>query len=220
MSPRFSLSSANSDPPLVIVVDDDASVRESLFELILSAGFQPVTFASPQELLTADTLLDRAGCLILDVRMPGASGLDLQQSLIRYGIARPIIFLTAHGDVPMSVQAMKAGAIDFLVKPVRDQALLDAIVTGIAVDAARRREATSVKENVERLYRLTPRERQVFQRVASGRVNKQIAFELGISEVTVKLHRANVMRKLQATSIGELIRIWDSLPQTHTEKVR
>ena len=213
MSPRFSLNNANSDPPLVIVVDDDASVRESLFELILSAGFQPVTFASPQELLTADTLLDRAGCLILDVRMPGASGLDLQQSLIRYGIARPIIFLTAHGDVPMSVQAMKAGAIDFLVKPVRDQALLDAIVTGIAVDAARRREATSVKENVERLYRLTPRERQVFQRVASGRVNKQIAFELGISEVTVKLHRANVMRKLQATSIGELIRIWDSLPR-------
>ena len=128
--------------------------------------------------------------------------LDLQKSLVQNGVARPIIFLTAHGDIPMSVQAMKAGAIDFLIKPVRDQALLDAIVAGIAVDAARRREAEIVNENVERFKRLTPRERQVLKKSSGGRVNKQVAFELGISEVTVKLHRANIMRKLEATSIG------------------
>jgi FixJ family two-component response regulator len=202
---------SGSDEPLVIVVDDDAAVREALSELILSAGFQPASFASTRELIDAD-VLDIPGCLILDVRMPGASGLDLQHHLAQNGNPKPIIFLTGHGDIPMTVQAMKAGAVDFLTKPVRDQTLLDAVAAGIAIDAARRAEAIVVKRNVERLGTLTPREREVLQHVARGRLNKQIAFDLGISEVTVKLHRGNVMRKMEAGSIGELIRAWETLP--------
>lgn len=207
------LLQARNEPeqPLVIIVDDDASVREALSELILSAGFQPADFASTRELLDAG-VLDRSGCLILDVRMPGTSGLDLQHHLVQNGNPKPIIFLTGHGDVPMTVQAMKAGAVDFLTKPVREQALLDAVIAGIAMDAARRKEAVVVKRNVERFGTLTPREREVLYEVASGRLNKQIAFDLGISEVTVKLHRGNVMRKMAAATIGELIRIWQTLP--------
>ncbi|YCI06198.1 response regulator transcription factor (plasmid) [Ensifer sp. D2-11] len=199
------------EQPLVIIVDDDASVREALSELILSAGFQSVCFASTRELL-ATNVLESPGCLILDVRMPGASGLDLQRHLTQNGNPKPIIFLTGHGDIPMTVQAMKAGAVDFLTKPVRDQTLLDAVIAGVAMDAARRQEAVIVKRNVERLETLTPREREVLHEVARGRLNKQIAFDLGISEVTVKLHRGNVMRKMAAASIGELIRAWETLP--------
>jgi FixJ family two-component response regulator len=197
--------------PLVIIVDDDPSVREALSELILSAGLRPVGFASTRDLLDSD-VLDSPGCLILDVRMPGASGLDLQHQLAERGNPKPIIFLTGHGDIPMSVQAMKAGAVDFLTKPVRDQTLLDAVVSGIAADAARRAETAVVKRNLERLETLTPREREVLREVARGRLNKQIAFDLGISEVTVKLHRGNVMRKMGVASIGELIRMWETLP--------
>jgi FixJ family two-component response regulator len=203
--------SGEGEQPLVIIIDDDASVREGLSELILSAGLQPVCFASTREFLDAD-VLDRPGCLILDVRMPGASGLDLQQHLAQNANPKPIIFLTGHGDIPMTVQAMKAGAVDFLTKPTRDQTLLDAVISGIATDAARRAEAAVVRRNVERVERLTPREREVLHEVARGRVNKQIAFDLGISEVTVKLHRGNAMRKMEAASIAELIRAWESLP--------
>jgi FixJ family two-component response regulator len=146
--------------PLVIIVDDDKAVREALGELVLSAGFHSVGFASTRELLEAD-ILDRPGCLILDVRMPGVSGLDLQYQLGQNGNSKPIIFLTGHGDIPMTVQAMKAGAVDFLTKPVRDQTLLDAVVAGVAIDAARRAEAKVVKRNLERLETLTPREREV-----------------------------------------------------------
>lgn len=199
------------DQALVIVVDDDAAVREAVQELMLSAGMECVCFASTRELLETD-VLEKPGCLILDVRMPGSSGLDLQRHLVVSGSCKPIVFLTGHGDIPMSVQAMKAGAIDFLTKPVRDQTLIDAVVDGIKKDVAQRAEALAVKGNVERLETLTPRERQVLHEVARGRVNKQIAFDLGISEVTVKLHRSNVMRKIGASSIGELIRIWESLP--------
>ncbi len=199
------------DQPLVIVVDDDASVREALAELMQSAGLEARCFASTRDLLESDAL-ERPGCLILDVRMPGPSGLDLQAQLSRSGNPRPIVFLTGHGDIPMTVQAMKAGAIDFLTKPVRDQTLLDAVVAGIERDAILRTEAAVVNRNIERLETLTPRERQVLREVAKGRVNKQVAYDLGISEVTVKLHRANVMRKLEAGSIGELIRVWESLP--------
>ncbi|MGB5904330.1 MAG: response regulator transcription factor [Xanthobacteraceae bacterium] len=199
------------DQALVIVVDDDAAVREAVQELMLSAGMECVCFASTRELLETD-VLEKPGCLILDVRMPGSSGLDLQRHLVVSGSCKPIVFLTGHGDIPMSVQAMKAGAIDFLTKPVRDQTLIDAVVDGIKKDVAQRAEALAVKGNVERLETLTPRERQVLYEVARGRVNKQIAFDLGISEVTVKLHRSNVMRKIGASSIGELIRIWESLP--------
>ncbi|MBB5535608.1 FixJ family two-component response regulator [Rhizobium giardinii] len=186
-------------------------MREALSELILSAGFQPVCFASTRELLDTN-VLDSPGCLILDVRMPGVSGLDLQHHLAQNDSPTPIIFLTGHGDIPMTVQAMKAGAVDFLTKPVRDQTLLDAVIAGIAMDAARREQSVIVKRNVERLHSLTPREREVLYEVARGRLNKQIAFDFGISEVTVKLHRGNVMRKMEVASVGELIRAWETLP--------
>jgi FixJ family two-component response regulator len=205
-----------AEQPLVIIVDDDASVRDALSELILSAGFQPVCFPSTRELLDAD-VLDSPGCLIVDVRMPGASGLDLQHHLAQNGNPKPMIFLTGHGDIPMTVQAMKAGAVDFLTKPVRDQTLLDAVIAGVAMDAARRAEAVVVKRNVERHDTLTPREREVLHEVARGRINKQIAFDLGISQITVKLHRSNVMRKMEAASIGELIRAWETLPLSMRE---
>jgi FixJ family two-component response regulator len=199
------------EQPVVVIVDDDAAIRDALHELILSAGMECACFASTRELLEAN-VLDRPGCLILDVRMPGSSGLDLQHHLATSGNRKPIVFLTGHGDIPMTVQAMKAGAIDFLTKPVRDQTLLDAVITGIKRDLAQRADALVVKRNVERLETLTPRERRVLHELARGRVNKQIAFDLGISEVTVKLHRGNVMRKMLAASIGELIRTWESLP--------
>ncbi len=208
---RRSAPQRGVETPLVIIVDDDASVREALSELIQSAGFQPASFASTRELFDAN-LLDNPGCLILDVRMPGESGLHLQRHLSENGNPKPIIFLTGHGDIPMTVQAMKAGAVDFLTKPVRDQTLLDAVTAGIAMDAERRAEQAIAKRNVERLERLTPREREVLHEVARGRLNKQIAFDFGISEVTVKLHRSNVMHKMEAASIGELIRAWETLP--------
>jgi FixJ family two-component response regulator len=204
---------AKAEPPVVIIVDDDASVREALSDLILSSGHMSLAFASTHELLEADVLA-QPGCLVLDVRMPGASGLDLQQQLTRNGNSKPVIFLTGHGDIPMTVQAMKAGAVDFLTKPVRDQTLLDAIAVAIARDRAQRAEAEVVRRNVERIGTLTPREREVLREVARGRLNKQIAFDLGISEVTVKLHRSNAMRKMEVSSIGALIRTWETLPAT------
>ena len=206
-----STSRPREGQPLVVIVDDDAAIREALHELMLSAGLQPASFASTRDLLDAG-VLDRPGCLILDVRMPGASGLDLQHQLAASGNPKPIIFLTGHGDIPMSVQAMKSGAVDFLTKPVRDQTLLDAVTAAIELDAAQRAKASVVKGTVERLETLTPREREVLAGVARGRLNKQIAYDLGISEVTVKLHRGNVMRKMQVASIGELIRAWETLP--------
>ncbi len=202
---------AATERPLVMIVDDDEAVRLSLQELMLSVGLDAVGFASARELL--DTALpDRSGCLVLDVRMPGTSGLDLQQQLAGNGRDKPIVFLTGHGDIPMSVQAMKAGAIDFLTKPVRDQTLLDAVTSGIERDVAQRARARVARQHAEHHKTLTRRERQVLGAVALGRFNKQIAFDLGISEVTVKLHRSNVMRKMHATSVGELIRAWEALP--------
>lgn len=203
---------ADEKPPLVLIVDDDERVRTALQELMLSVGIDSRGFASTRELLNSD-MPDRPGCLILDVRMPGASGLDLQSHLVMSGDAKPVIFLTGHGDIPMTVRAMKAGAVDFLTKPVRDQTLLDAVTTGIERDTAQRASARLVKQHLERLATLTPRERQVFRAVAHGRLNKQIAFDLGISEVTVKLHRTNAMRKMQAASVGDLIRAWEALPE-------
>ena len=202
---------ANTDHPLVLIVDDDEEVRSALQELLLSVGIDACCFGSTQELLHAE-LPERPGCLILDVRMPGASGLDLQQHLTSNGNNRPIIFLTGHGDIAMTVQAMKAGAVDFLTKPVRDQTLLDAVTAAIEKDVAQRAAARLVKQHVDRYAKLTPREREVFREVVRGRLNKQIAFELGISEITVKLHRGNVTKKMQAASVGQLIRIWELLP--------
>ena len=204
-------AAANEEQPVVLIVDDDAEVRTAIGELMLSVGIEAAAYASTRDLLESP-LLARAGCLVLDVRMPGSSGLDLQQHLAGSGISKPIVFLTGHGDIPMSVQAMKAGAVDFLTKPVRDQTLLDAVMAGVERDAADRESARIVQQHVERFATLTPRESQVMREVARGRLNKQIAFDLGITEITVKLHRSNVMKKMQAASVGELIRAWEKLP--------
>jgi FixJ family two-component response regulator len=216
--PPTKANETNRDPVIVIVDDDDA-VRASLCELLDSAGYKAVCFGSTRELLDS-AVLHRPGCLILDVRMPGVSGLELQNQLTRLGNAKPIIFLTGHGDIPMTVQAMKAGAVDFLTKPVRDQTLLDAVTAAIALDAKRRAKAIVVERNCELLKTLTLREHQVLGEVVKGRLNKQIAFDLGISEVTVKLHRSNGMRKMKAATIGELIRGWETLPDSMREATR
>lgn len=208
---------ADEGDALVLIVDDDEKVREGLAELMDSVGLQTACFASARELLDS-ALPDRPGCLVLDVRLPGLSGLDFQHHLASSGNAKPIVFLTGHGDIPMSVQAMKAGAVDFLTKPVRDQALIDAIMIGIDRDVAQRAAAENVRRHVARYNTLTPRERQVLREVARGRVNKQIAFDLGISEITVKLHRGNLMRKMQAGSVGDIVRSWEALPATLRER--
>ncbi|MGL4966636.1 MAG: response regulator transcription factor [Inquilinus sp.] len=204
-------AAATPERPLVLIVDDDEAVRLALQELMFSVGLDAAGFASARELLDT-TLPDRSGCMVLDVRLPGTSGLDLQQQLASNGRTKPIVFLTGHGDIPMTVQAMKAGAIDFLTKPVRDQTLLDAVTAGIERDVAQRAQARVARLHVDHHKSLTRRERQVLHAVALGRFNKQIAYDLGISEVTVKLHRSNVMRKMHASSVGELIRAWEALP--------
>jgi FixJ family two-component response regulator len=196
---------------LILIVDDDERVRLSIQELVESVGLEAACFGSTKELLDS-ALYERPGCLVLDVRLPGLSGLDFQRDLNSSGKTKPIVFLTGHADVPMTVEAMKAGAIDFLIKPFRDQSLLDAVKIGIERDVAQRATASVVQQNLERFGTLTARERQVLREVANGRLNKQIAFDFGISEVTVKLHRSNVMRKMHATSVGSLIRAWETLP--------
>jgi FixJ family two-component response regulator len=208
----MSSSVTTDETPLVLVVDDDEDVRTAIEELMLSVGMAAQGFGSTRDLIDSP-LLQQAACLVLDVRMPGSSGLDLQQRLAAAGISRPIVFLTGHGDIPMSVQAMKAGAIDFLTKPVRDQTLIDAVVAGVERDARQRANEQAVKLHVDRFATLTPRESQVMREVARGRLNKQIAFDLGIAEITVKLHRSSVMRKMHAASVGELIRAWEILPE-------
>jgi len=210
--------SSEADRPLVILVDDDDALREALHDLLLSVGLDAVSFGSTQELLEAK-LPDRPGCLVADIRMPGISGLDLQRRLAKSDDAKPIVFLTGHGDIPMSVQAMKAGAVDFLTKPVREQTLLDAIAAGIARDIKQRARARILKDYLGKLALLSPRERQVMRHVAIGRQVKQIAFDLGISEITVKLHRTNVMQKMQLASIGELVRVWEALPDEVRDKI-
>lgn len=197
--------------PLVIVVDDDDAIRLSICELLESVGIESISFGSTRDLLEAD-VLERPGCMILDVRMPGLSGLDFQNYLATNGIVTSIIFLTGHGDIPMTVQAMKAGAIEFLTKPARDQTLLDAVNRAIAADLAKRGDAQTARENTGLFQTLTPRERQVMRAVVQGALNKQIAYELGITEVTVKLHRSSVMKKMRAPFVTHLVRAWQSLP--------
>jgi FixJ family two-component response regulator len=195
---------------VVFVVDDDPSIRRSLESLLRSVGHDVLLFPSAQEFMHAERP-DAPGCLVLDVRLPGMSGLTFQQELAKAGIAVPVIFLTGHGDVSMSVRAMKAGAAEFLTKPFDDQELLDAIHASIERDRARRRDAARLAE-LQALYRgLTERERQVMALVVAGRVNKQIASELGLSLVTVKVHRGQVMRKMLAKSVAELVRMADRL---------
>lgn len=200
-----------SEAPLAILIDDDAAVRDALEELLTSVGIDSLLFSSSQEFLDAK-LPDRPGCLVVDVRMPGLGGLDLQQLLASKGILTPIVFLTGHGDIAMSVQAMKAGAVDFLTKPVRDQTLLDAVSSAITADVARRAASSESTKSIALYDTLTTRERQVLHLVIAGAVNKKIAFELGISEITVKLHRSNMMKKMGASTITQLYGVWQSLP--------
>lgn len=208
-----------AERPLVLIVDDDEDIRLALRDLFESVGLDALCFASPRELLDAN-LPKRPGCLVLDIRMPGSSGLDLHRQLATRGDPRPVVFLTGHGDIPMTVQAMKAGAVDFLTKPVRDQVLLDAVTAAIERDIVLQAGARLVRRQVERFVTLTPRERQVMREVALGRLNKQIAFDLGISVVTVKLHRGNAMRKMQVMSVGELVRAWEALPPAVRQEPR
>jgi FixJ family two-component response regulator len=198
------------EQPVVFVVDDDASMRATLSDVMRSVGLEVQTFQSAKDFLET-TLPDAPGCLVLDVRLPGQSGLDFQRTLAHSGIELPVVFITGHGDVPMSVQAMKAGAVDFLTKPFRDQDLLDAVHAAIQRDRDRRRRATAVADIDERYQSLTQRERDIMALVVIGRLNKQIAAELGLAEVTVKAHRGQIMHKMGAKSLPELVRMADRL---------
>lgn len=197
---------------VVFVVDDDLSVREALQSLLRSVGHVVEAFACTRDLLEhRQRMADAAGCLVLDVRLPGQSGLDLQRDLAAAGVLLPIVFITGHGDVPMSVAAMKAGAIEFLTKPFRDQDLLDAVHRALELDRVRREASAALATLYERFGTLTAREREVMALVTAGWLNKQIAAELQLAEVTVKVHRAQVMAKMQARSLAELVRMADRL---------
>jgi FixJ family two-component response regulator len=199
--------------PTIVVIDDDPAIRESLGGLLRSVGLQTKLLASVSEFLKSGRP-DGPTCLVLDVRLPGRSGLDFQRELTAADIHLPIIFITGHGDIPMSVQAMKGGAIEFLTKPFRDQDLLDAIEIGLARDRAWLHEEMTLTQLRARFETLTPREREVMARVVTGRLNKQIAGDIGISEITVKVHRGQVMRKMQAKSLPDLARMADKLKLT------
>jgi FixJ family two-component response regulator len=197
-------------PPTVVIVDDDPAIRESLGSLLRSVGLRVNELASVPEFLTAGRP-DSPTCLVLDVRLPGRSGLDFQRDLTAANIHLPIIFITGYGDIPMSVQAMKGGAIEFLTKPFREQDLLDAIQFGLARDRAWRESQREVSSLRERFETLTPREREVMVKVVQGQLNKQIAGNIGISEITVKVHRGRVMQKMRAASLPDLARMADKL---------
>jgi len=191
---------------VVFVVDDDASVRQSLTDLFASVGLRVEAFSSSVEFLRGGTAAGPS-CLVLDVRLPGLSGLDLQAELAKAKRDLPIIFVTGHGDIPMTVRAMKAGAVEFLTKPVRDQELLDAVQRALEEDRGRREEQRSVSELRARFEALTPREQEVIRFVSAGLMNKQIAGELGVSEITVKVHRGNAMRKMGARTLADMMRM-------------
>lgn len=199
-----------TDDSIIFIIDDDPFIRESLQELLRSAGRRAWAFESTQSFLRTERP-DCPCCLVLDVRLPDTSGLEFQRDLAAAGISMPIIFITGHGDVPMSVAAMKAGAIEFLLKPFSDQDFLDAVARGLELDRNQRRASSVIEEFRHRHKLLTPRERDVMTKVVAGLLNKQIAAELGISLVTVKVHRAHVMRKMQVSSVPDLVRIAERL---------
>ena len=207
---RPEMAMATQDQATVVVIDDDASVRKALDNLFRSVGLEVELFSSPQEFLQSERP-DRPGCIVLDVRFPGRSGLDMQREISAANTPLPIIFITGYGDIPMSVRAMKASAVEFLTKPFRDQDLLDAVGVALEKDRVRRANEVRLSELRTRFQTLTARERQVLSLVIAGRLNKQIAGELGVSEMTVKMHRRQVMRKMQATGLAQLVRLADQL---------
>jgi len=196
--------------PTVFIVDDDRGLRQAIHDLVESVGLRAESFASGEDFLRAKRM-NRPSCLVLDVRLPQMSGLDFQQRLTETGIQIPIIFITAHGDIPMSVRALKSGALEFLTKPFRDQDLLDAIHQALERDRGAREQQSEIHNLQERVRTLTAREQEVMNLVVSGMLNKQIASEIGTSEATVKIHRGNVMRKMKAGSVVDLVRMADKL---------
>ena len=203
--PKSSPERASTRESIVLIVEDDASMRRALTNLFQSVGLGVAVFGSASEMLQ-NKLPDVASCLVLDIRLPGLSGLDFQTELTRANIHIPIIFMTGHGDIPMTVRAMKGGAVDFLTKPFRDQDMLDAVVTAIERDR-QRRETDKIIANLRALLEtLTPREREILALVSSGLMNKQIAAELGLAEITVKIHRGHIMKKMGSKSLADLVR--------------
>jgi FixJ family two-component response regulator len=203
-------SKATELPPAVFVVDDDASIREALESLFRSIGLQAKSFGSAAEFLQ-NKLPDAPSCLVLDVRLPGLSGLDFQAELAAAGLHIPIIFMTGHGDIPMTVKAMKAGAVEFLPKPFRDQDMLDAVQQALERDRDRRQRNSGLAKLKSNFDTLTPREQEVMGLVTAGLMNKQVAGQIGVSEITAKVHRGNIMRKMGAKSLADLVRMADAL---------
>jgi FixJ family two-component response regulator len=193
---------------IVYVLDDDACVREGLDNLLQSVGLQVMTFASVREFL-GSMRPDAASCLVLDVRLPGLSGLDIQAELVKLSVNTPIVFITGYGDIPMTVRAMKAGAVEFLTKPIREQDLLDAVQVALDRDRVQRRNAKAIADVRARFESLTLRERDVVALVTSGKMNKQVAAEIGVSEISIKVHRHNAMKKLGVKSLADLVRMAD-----------
>lgn len=204
-----------SEPAVVHIVDDDASLREALGSLFRSVGLVSRSYGSAADFLRAE-LPDAPGCLVLDVRLPGLSGLDFQGQMGELGVRLPVVFMTGHGDIPMSVRGMKAGAVDFLTKPFRDQDMLDAVAAGIARDGQRRASEGDLKSVRDRFATLSPREREVMTLVTAGRLNKQVAGDLNLSEITVKIHRGSAMRKMEARSLADLVRMSEALGLRHS----